>query len=66
MTVSGTQSLEKAFVTGGGISVKEIEPKTMALRKRMVYSSAVKSLIFMAIQEAIILHLHLLPDVLLE
>ena len=30
MNVHGTQSLEKAFVTGGGVSVKEIEPKTMA------------------------------------
>ncbi len=34
MTVSGTQSLEKAFVTGGGISVKEIVPKTMASKKK--------------------------------
>lgn len=29
-TVNGTQPIEKAFVTGGGVSVKEIEPKTMA------------------------------------
>lgn len=29
-TVNGTQSLEKAFVTGGGVSVKEIYPKEMA------------------------------------
>jgi len=29
-TVNGTLPLEKAFITGGGISVKEIEPKTMA------------------------------------
>lgn len=29
-TVNGTQSLEKAFVTGGGVSVKEISPKEMA------------------------------------
>jgi predicted Rossmann fold flavoprotein len=28
--VNGTLPLEKAFVTGGGISVKEIEPQTMA------------------------------------
>jgi predicted Rossmann fold flavoprotein len=34
MTVSGTQSLDKAFVTGGGVSVKEIEPKTMASKKK--------------------------------
>ncbi|KXH87558.1 NAD(P)/FAD-dependent oxidoreductase [Sporosarcina sp. HYO08] len=34
MTVNGTQPIEKAFVTGGGISVKEIEPKTMASRKK--------------------------------
>lgn len=27
--ISGTLSIEKAFVTGGGISVKEVEPKTM-------------------------------------
>lgn len=34
MTVYGTQPIEKAFVTGGGVSVKEIEPKTMASRKK--------------------------------
>lgn len=28
--VHGTLSLEKAFVTGGGVSTKEIEPKTMS------------------------------------
>ncbi|MGL5295989.1 MAG: NAD(P)/FAD-dependent oxidoreductase [Culicoidibacterales bacterium] len=28
-TVNGTQSLEKSFVTGGGIRLKEIDPKTM-------------------------------------
>ncbi|RDU36149.1 aminoacetone oxidase family FAD-binding enzyme [Neobacillus piezotolerans] len=28
--VDGTLPLEKAFVTGGGVSVKEIEPQTMA------------------------------------
>ncbi|QOY33784.1 NAD(P)/FAD-dependent oxidoreductase [Anaerobacillus isosaccharinicus] len=28
-TVNGTLSIEKAFVTGGGVSVKEIHPKTM-------------------------------------
>ena len=28
-TVDGTLPLDKAFVTGGGISLKEIEPKTM-------------------------------------
>lgn len=31
--VTGTLPLEKAFVTGGGVSVKEIEPKTMASKK---------------------------------
>jgi predicted Rossmann fold flavoprotein len=31
--VNGTLSLEKAFVTGGGVSVKEIEPKTMQSKK---------------------------------
>lgn len=34
MLVNGTQPLEKAFVTGGGVSVKEIEPKTMASKKK--------------------------------
>ncbi len=34
MNVYGTQPIEKAFVTGGGVSVKEIEPKTMASRKK--------------------------------
>lgn len=29
-SVNGTLPLEKAFVTGGGVSIKEIEPKTMA------------------------------------
>ncbi|RST76459.1 NAD(P)/FAD-dependent oxidoreductase [Siminovitchia acidinfaciens] len=32
-TVNGTLPLEKAFVTGGGVSVKEIEPKTLASKK---------------------------------
>lgn len=31
--VNGTLPLEKAFVTGGGISVKEIHPKTMESKK---------------------------------
>lgn len=34
MDVHGTQSIDKAFVTGGGVSVKEIEPKTMASKKK--------------------------------
>lgn len=32
-TVNGTLPLDKAFVTGGGVSIKEIEPKTMASKK---------------------------------
>ncbi|MCP8967505.1 NAD(P)/FAD-dependent oxidoreductase [Ectobacillus ponti] len=28
--VNGTQSIEKAFVTGGGVSVKEVNPKEMS------------------------------------
>ncbi|KAA0562318.1 NAD(P)/FAD-dependent oxidoreductase [Bacillus sp. CH30_1T] len=31
--VNGTLSIDKAFVTGGGVSIKEIEPKTMASKK---------------------------------
>ncbi|WP_309089467.1 NAD(P)/FAD-dependent oxidoreductase [Domibacillus sp.] len=34
MSVHGTLPIEKAFVTGGGVSVKEIEPKTMASKKK--------------------------------
>lgn len=34
MEVNGTQPMEKAFVTGGGVSTKEIVPKTMASRKK--------------------------------
>lgn len=34
MLVHGSQSLDKAFVTGGGVSIKEIEPKTMASKKK--------------------------------
>lgn len=34
MQVNGTQPIEKAFVTGGGVSVKEVVPKTMASRKK--------------------------------
>lgn len=30
--ITGTQSIEEAFVTGGGVSTKEIDPKTMASR----------------------------------
>lgn len=33
MLVHGTQSLDKAFVTGGGVSVKEVDPKTMGSKK---------------------------------
>lgn len=29
LTITGTLSLEEAFITGGGVHVKEIEPKTM-------------------------------------
>ncbi|RNB75635.1 NAD(P)/FAD-dependent oxidoreductase [Brevibacillus panacihumi] len=29
LTVTGTLSLEEAFITGGGVSVKEIDPRTM-------------------------------------
>lgn len=28
-TISGTQSLDKSFVTGGGVKLKEVDPKTM-------------------------------------
>ena len=28
--VNGTQSIEKAFVTGGGVNLKEINPSTMS------------------------------------
>ncbi|MFA9458216.1 NAD(P)/FAD-dependent oxidoreductase [Halalkalibacter sp. AB-rgal2] len=31
--VNGTLSIEKAFVTGGGVSIKEVEPKTMHSKK---------------------------------
>ena len=53
LTVSGTQSLDKAFVTGGGVSVKEIEPKQWPQRKKKDCSFVEKFLIFMAIQAAI-------------
>ncbi|QEV92562.1 NAD(P)/FAD-dependent oxidoreductase [Bacillus velezensis] len=33
VAADGTLSLNKAFVTGGGVSVKEIEPKQMASKK---------------------------------
>lgn len=29
LTITGTLSLEEAFITGGGVSIKEIDPKTM-------------------------------------
>jgi predicted Rossmann fold flavoprotein len=32
-TVDGTLPLEKAFVTGGGVSVKEVDPKTMGSKR---------------------------------
>lgn len=32
-TVNGTLPLEKAFVTGGGVSIKEVEPQTMASKR---------------------------------
>ncbi|WFA04183.1 MULTISPECIES: NAD(P)/FAD-dependent oxidoreductase [Bacillus] len=33
ISVNGTLSLDKAFVTGGGVSVKEVDPKKMASKK---------------------------------
>ncbi|CAM3981471.1 NAD(P)/FAD-dependent oxidoreductase [Alkalicoccus chagannorensis] len=33
LTATGTLSIEKAFVTGGGVSVKEVYPKRMESRK---------------------------------
>ncbi|MBA4543728.1 MULTISPECIES: NAD(P)/FAD-dependent oxidoreductase [Thermoactinomyces] len=33
LAINGTLSLEKAFVTGGGVHVKEIDPKTMQSKK---------------------------------
>lgn len=32
--VNGTRPIEEAFVTGGGVSVKEIQPKTMESKKK--------------------------------
>lgn len=32
VTITGTLSIEEAFITGGGVSVKEIDPKTMQSR----------------------------------
>jgi predicted Rossmann fold flavoprotein len=29
LTITGTLSLQEAFITGGGVSVKEIDPRTM-------------------------------------
>src|SRR5699024_743673 len=31
--INGTLSIEKAFITGGGVSLKEVKPKTMASKK---------------------------------
>jgi predicted Rossmann fold flavoprotein len=33
VSVNGTLSIEKAFITGGGVSLKEVDPKTMASKK---------------------------------
>jgi predicted Rossmann fold flavoprotein len=32
VTITGTLSIEEAFVTGGGVSIKEVDPATMASR----------------------------------
>ena len=36
-TVNGTLSIERAFVTGGGVSLKEIWPKTMMSKFNLAY-----------------------------
>ena len=41
-TVNGTLSIEKAFVTGGGVSIKEIEPHTMMSKLLLDYFSVEK------------------------
>ncbi|HSU79748.1 MAG TPA: NAD(P)/FAD-dependent oxidoreductase [Candidatus Angelobacter sp.] len=35
VSVNGTLSIEKAFITGGGVSLKEVDPKTMASKKML-------------------------------
>lgn len=52
---NGTLSLDKAFVTGGGVSVKEIDPKKMASKKWRAFIFAVKFWISTATQEVTIL-----------
>ncbi|MDJ1630703.1 NAD(P)/FAD-dependent oxidoreductase [Bacillus velezensis] len=49
VAADGTLSLDKAFVTGGGVSVKEIEPKQMASKKWKAYIFAEKYSTFTAI-----------------
>lgn len=58
ISVNGTLSLEKAFVTGGGVSVKEIEPKTMASKLTEGLFFAVRFWIFTDILVGTILLLH--------
>lgn len=47
---NGTLSLDKAFVTGGGVSVKEIDPKKWLLKKWRGFIFAVKFWISTATQ----------------
>lgn len=54
VAADGTLSLDKAFVTGGGVSVKEIEPKQMASKKWKAYIFAEKYSTFTAIPGATI------------
>ncbi len=44
--VDGTLSIEQAFVTGGGVSVKEIDPKTMEskLRRQLFFAGEILDL----------------------
>lgn len=57
VNVNGTQSIEKAFVTGGGVSVKEINPKEMSSKFTNGLYFCGKFLIFTVTLVAITLHL---------
>ena len=56
--VNGTLPIDKAFVTGGGVSLKEIQPKTMMSKLVRDYFYVEKYLIYMVIPVVTILQVH--------
>ena len=64
--IKGFRPIDEAIITSGGVSVKEISPKTMESKLVKGLYFAEKSLMQMLIQADLIYKLHFLPGIWLQ